>query len=740
VKQSELLPSKSEAVIDRPLIAFAFLAQATQVQGDLMSGLTPIFKPIVKQRVGTKFDAEEFATAVGALYGIKIHPWAVDDLATRLEKAGLLVRTQVSDGAQEYVYGNVDAEFDEVTESDIRQVVQAFVAFARPLLSRLDAPLDEKILEDGFFDELTAIDFQSILLKPESKETKPSTLTVPKNPDEQRHQAELTARAHLDVLCAAFIVEAFHSNRPLYDLVARIATGALLTQVVLNVQDPGKTVSLLTLRVVLDAPFVMAVLDLSSEESFEYASELKNALTEHEATIEVFRHSLEEVADNLKAVITGVSVGMGFGATARRLHAPAFRAYVGGVLQDLEGAVARAGIRVVDAPKLDTYYRHFTGDDETFFYGMLGSFWNPLAQQRDAASIAAIMRLRQGRRTRMSAFHQAQYVFVTQNPRVAECSARMVAIRKLGSPSEVPPAVTDRFLAGLIWILYGGKAAELTRYRLLASCSAALEVRNDVMTKMHRFLTGVDETKAKQFRAMMTNERAGQHLMQLTLGDSVLITSTADAEHILDQLETKFEAKHKAIADEAIAEAKTGAEQLIREAESARERQAELARNASMSEILARGELEASRREREELEARVLAERDARIDEIRPLVQRCVDRARTAARTRAMLLAGGVGLLAFLSAFLGTEVMTTLDRRFSIVGAVIAALIAMATFWNNPRVLFGTVIQRLRDRRFAELINEYQLSTYLPSFSIDWSIGAITRAPGSAGAKIASEK
>ena len=131
--QTTLLPP-SNSVIDRPLIAFAFLAQATQVEGDLMSGLIPIFRPIVKERVGQKFVATDFAVAVAKLYGIKIHPWAVDDLATRLEKVGLLVRNSVGTGAHVYVYGNVEATFDDVTEAHMRHVVEKFIEFAPPPL------------------------------------------------------------------------------------------------------------------------------------------------------------------------------------------------------------------------------------------------------------------------------------------------------------------------------------------------------------------------------------------------------------------------------------------------------------------------------------------------------------------------------------------------------------------------------------------------------------------------------
>lgn len=748
MNQAELLPG-SETVVDRPLIAFAFLAQATQVQGDLMSGLTPIFKPIVKQRIGKPFDANEFADAVGSLYGIKIHPWAVDDLATRLERAGLLVRSPVSSGAVEYVYANVDATFDEVTETDIRHVVQRFVGFSRPLLDRLGVIVDEKTLEDGFFDELTAIDFHSILLKPDRKELSASTLSLRKKPEEQRHQDQLSARARLDVLCAAFIVDAFHKDRPLYDLVSRIATGALLAQVVLNIQDPGKTVSLLTLRVILDAPLVMSILDLSSEESTIYARELQRALKDQGASVEVFRHSLEEVKDNLKAVTNHVSEGLGFGATARRLHGSTFRAYAGGVLADIEAAVNRVGIRIIDEPTLDIYYRHFTQDDEAAFYGMLGSFWNPLAQQRDAASVAGVMRLRQGHRARMSAFHQAKSVFVTQNPRIADCSARILVLRKLGAPGEVPPAITDRFLAGLIWILYGGKAENLTRERLLASCSAALEVRNDVMSKMHTFLTGIDTTRAQQFRAMMTDERAGQHLMQLTLGDSVLIRSTDDADKILMELESRFEEKHRDRAEIEVAAAKAAADELIRQADLERERQANAARDAASNEMMARSELDALRtdaerkhaqlearsleqlsvvaREKVELERRLFEERSAHIDEKLPLMQRCVRDALGAERRRGHWMSVVVGSFTFIAAYLGTNYMTSIDSRFSIVAALVASVISAVTFWNNPDRLFGGILRRARDGRYRKLVEEYKLQPYLNAFSINWSTGAVCR-------------
>ena len=132
----ELFPASLKNLNDRPLIAYAFLAQATNTPGDLLSGLIPIFKPIAKELEGKRFDSNEFSIKVRSLYGIEIHPWAVDDLATRLEAAGLLIKQKLSVSATEFIYAEIKEDFNEVNETDIRLVIQKFIEFAKPILAR----------------------------------------------------------------------------------------------------------------------------------------------------------------------------------------------------------------------------------------------------------------------------------------------------------------------------------------------------------------------------------------------------------------------------------------------------------------------------------------------------------------------------------------------------------------------------------------------------------------------------
>lgn len=296
-------------VIDRQLITYAFLAQTNPVQGDLLSGLAPIVKPIARELAGQPFDAKEFSRRVEELYQISIHPWVADDLAPRLEKAGLLVKTQVTARVTSYAYAEIPQEFDEVGVEDIRRVLQRFVDYARPLLARHKLALDDAQLEATFLRELTSLDFHAALLRPgrtlapgKAPSARASTLRMPTKAEEEGPtdstavaEPEALALSDVTILCAGFILTMYQAEPDLYDLILRIATGAMVAEAVLNLQSPGGTASLKGLRIVLDGPFIMALLDLEERNSTAYAKTLCDQICQQGALLQVFRHSVDEV-------------------------------------------------------------------------------------------------------------------------------------------------------------------------------------------------------------------------------------------------------------------------------------------------------------------------------------------------------------------------------------------------------------------------------------------------------------
>ena len=71
----------------------------------------------------------------------------------------------------------------------------------------------------------------------------------------------------------------------------------------------------------------MSLLDLGDEKHrTEYAVQLSQGLTTHGAQLEVFRHSVDEIRDNLKASVSAAESATGYGATVRRLRSSAYTA------------------------------------------------------------------------------------------------------------------------------------------------------------------------------------------------------------------------------------------------------------------------------------------------------------------------------------------------------------------------------------------------------------------------------
>jgi hypothetical protein len=722
--QGDLLSDLPKPVIDRPLIAYAFLAQATQVSGDLLSGLAPVFKPIARSRVGQRFNPFEFSEVAKKLYGIEIHPWAVDDLAHRLEKAGLLARNKIAKTGEEYFYAEVTEEFDAVGEADIRLVVEKFIEFSRPLIERNKVKINDKVLEDAFFQQLVSMDFHSILLKPEKKEVSGKTLALSSKPENGRQQ-ELAENAKLDVLCASFIVYAYHNEHQLYDLIVRIATGAMLAETVLNFQSPGTSVSLNTLRVVLDAPFLMFLLDLSGEHSTEYSRSLCNKLIEKGASIQVFRHSIEEIESNLRASLAAHAQGNGYGATVRRLGNSAFRHYVESVARDVESVVTQKGFKVIDALQSDDIYRYFTEEDEKQFCTVLGSYENSIARERDAASIAAIMRYRRGKSTRMGQFHQALYLFVTDNARVADRSDSFTVNRRLRAKGDVPPAITDRSLAGMLFVLFGGQAAELTHYRLLANCTAALEPRSDVMAKIHSFLKQLDEEKANHFRSLMTDQRASQHMMQLTLGDSILVTSAHDAEDILERVEQKIGEKLRVEYEEKLSDKEKAHTEEV-DALVLRHSQLSEEVRASRAEALGvRDQLQTLQGQTTELRQTLFAQENRRKEEVRCLIESCVNHAKQAVDFAHHMISLAILIATLLVAWLGTSMVPESWTLAPIFGLGFAGILAIVGFYKNPEKLFGKWLKTVRQNSFQKKALEYRVLAELSAFEVDWPSGQV---------------
>jgi hypothetical protein len=715
--------------IDRSVVAYAFLAQAQRSGKDLLSGLMPIFKPIAKLREGERFDPKEFASLAGELYGLSVSAWAVESLAPRLEAAGVLVRIQLAEGVHGYAYAQIDEDYTEVTEKDVAYVLGRFVAFSKPLLADKDlGQLGDEALKESFLQHIVDLDFVGILLKParsDDQDGKPK-LGLTKPAEQREWEDDKARRAKIDVLCASFIVDIYHRDRPLYDLVARITAGALVSEVVLNFQNPEAGVALNQLRVVLDAPFLMDALDLAGRDAYAVASSICEQLRENGARLAVFRHSIDEMKENLGAVIGAVDAGEGYGPTARRLADKSFRAYASAVRESPDARLKQEKIEIIDAPHSPRAYRWFTQDDEEAFCRSLGYYQNRKAQERDAASVAGVVRLREGNRVRMGKFHACRTLFVTSNPWVADRSKKALEKTRIYEEGDVPAALTDRYLAGLLWVLYGGTAGELPAQVLLANCAAAIEPQADLIQRMHKFLVEVDDKRAEYFRALMTEERAAQYLSKLSLGDSSYI-SQDNAAAVLETMKLALLEQHEKDREQERKGYERKAEQQAAEyAQQREEMEAEL-REARAEALKARDENKAVQATVQALEdqmRRDRLERDA--DELKA-VEWCVGRARSAWRTAHWVAALGMAVAGAGAALLANQAGNPYVRWFGFAGG--GAVMAFS-FGKIPDLVFGSLLTGVRNRALHRALGSRGIDPdRLRRISIDWDTAVVKHLP-----------
>lgn len=162
-------------------------------------------------------------------YGLKIHPWAIEDFAPRLERGGVLQKVQISQDVHEYVYAPIQEEFAAVSEADISNLLQRFREFAIPLLQANRESVSDTDLDDALLSQLRDMNFLAALLRPErAEETAGSRpmLGLKKAPAQIAWEANNEKAAHLQVLCASFILHLYRDDAPAYHLLLSLASGA----------------------------------------------------------------------------------------------------------------------------------------------------------------------------------------------------------------------------------------------------------------------------------------------------------------------------------------------------------------------------------------------------------------------------------------------------------------------------------------------------------------------------------
>lgn len=709
------------------LIAFAFVEEAYAKTGDVVAGLLPLFAPLLVGKVGRQFDPKGFAQDVSARYGIPMSPLVAEGLVERLAEAKLLYLENKD--SRVYRVSVLRVPDPGVDEESIDAVLDEFVGFANRSLEPLGLEQASELLKSGLLARLTSVKFLGAMERKEKNYFVGNKLTL-KKLDEPEDNVDLDSA--IDVLCAEFALRSMDKGGVSAELLVKIATGALIAEVILTLQSPGGAHSLEELTVFIDAPLLLDRLDLSTVELREFAASLFELMEKAQVRLAVFSHTLDEMRGTILGPLDAIKRGEEpFGPLGSRIRLDSSHAaYARGVLDSLAENVKDMQIAVLDADELRTEagFQRLSAETEESLRNNVGPLHVGLERRiRDAASIASIMRLRSSRKARSVV--EAGSLLVTRNPIVSSLSRSHLVFKGLIDTDEVPPAMMDRALAGYLWFVVGGNVGAITRQKLIANCSYVMNPKGDIISKVRQFLTEVDAKKAEMFSALLLDNRAQRCLVHATLGFPSAVTSS-NVDAILQEV-------RESVASELLERAE------LREAEMTKMHQAELSslvesKNAVTLEyesiVLAekfRAQSLIEERDRIANE-KALELQQARNQlflknaEARKDVDSRMVKAVSSARASKRFVAG----LFVIVYFAVVWVTYDLSPDLGILKKIVAVSVALLGFWFIPQLVYkslGGIVWKLR---FYKAVETLGLCAYLDEFQVDVNAETAIRKEG----------
>jgi hypothetical protein len=704
----------------RELIAFAFVQEEFARSGDIVKGLMPLFAPLLAKKAFHRFDPAEFAKAVETAYDIPMSSLVAESLVPQLANAGLLHNEK--ENPNFYRVSKFDYSLpapDESMAMAIEKLLNDFADFSEGSLRRAHISISTAELKDGLLKRLTDLDFLSFLGRPDKNYFKGRKLGLKKDLDNDDSPA--IPEQGLDILCADFAIHVSETAPEKFELLSRLGKGALIAGVVLTLQAPSADSDLSAVTVIIDGPLILDFLDLSTPELKVYAADLFELIERAHLKKAVFLHTVAEMAGTIRAPLDAVMRGeQPYGPLGNRIRrSPTDAAYARAMLADLSNQLERLGFAIVDATTYEgtDYQQYCSKEIEDSLRNDLGVNQESFERrQRDAHSTATLLRMRNVVMHPQS-LPEAGFVMVTRNSAVANRSRSNLIYRKRIHEIDFPPVLTDRQIAGVLWFAVGGNLGELSRAKLIANCSAALQPRVDIASKLNQILYETDPKKVAVFAALMRDQRAQRCFMHQTLGFPAAITRD-NAESLLEQLQL-------ATADKVLREAASREDQL-RNSFSAKietlanahgeERvrlQTEIMQLSSANSRLSEETERANRAQQAQLD-----QLSANVDRLHLEKEQDVCRRMqasvafaNAARKRLKIL---IVILYALLAVLAIQVPSNTG-----FGVLLAVVVALGGFWFIPKLLFDKPLSVIWAHHFKGHARRSQLQSHLAEFDIN---------------------
>lgn len=723
--------------ISRPLITFAFVKSEFEKTGDIVQGLMPLFAPIIKKNARKDFSPKEFSKEVNRYYGIELHPYVAEDWAVRLCESGYLHAVEQGGNNIRYINRNIDLPEPSINIIQIDKIIDEFVTYIESGLIESTIKIDREKIESSIFERLTTMEFLNALRKKAAYKPPDNTLRISSTGTEGQKENHVDAlEAKLDSLCASHALRLLRHKPADFELLSAIASGALVSEVVLGLRippSPGKIAK--NLSVYLDAPLVIDALGIADDEECECARMILKELVELGGTLCMFRRSVDELSHVIAAALQSHNNGdRSNSSIGRRLATDQLNIIrIRSILKDLEGALANHSIKIVSFDdEYSDLYKHFPEEREKELVSIIRPFAGKyFPRATDARSVANVVRLIMSEPKKGDLF-SAKAVFITKNSGLVRDANYFFRREHFLSEEQAPLFLTDRYTAGLILIAKGGKGDDVPRRKLIANCTAALTPDQDVVDRMISTLNEIDTTKAEEFEALIVDDRCAFYMMERSLGDADSVNP--------DNALRIFEEVRLATSEEVAVEKDRQRESELQEQEERHDKQlvkivkvhdeALTAAEEKLGSLA--GELSNAEKQTQIEQSRISElEEQVRENEVEKL-NICVRSGKRAALIAAaityalisvMVALAPLALRNFVDVPVGLGAFMRPTYMWMLAGVVFSLCMGQYLFFRHK--WFGSILDRVRIWAYTKKVRKVGISEIADRYSVEWDTGHV---------------
>ncbi|MCP1558835.1 UNVERIFIED_ORG: hypothetical protein M2438_002925 [Methylobacterium sp. SuP10 SLI 274] len=509
--------------------------------GDVIDALIPFMEPILELMHGKVFDPDLLALGVRRLYGWRFNRDVAEQFAGRLLAKGYLKRAARNVFVVQFEPRPEARDGQIEIATILERVTDEFESFPPKVTDLFQFDLGREELKEVLIRFLVSLDAyteEAFVQQVERMKLDLSHRTLLDQLDEGGEP--LTAESRY--LCARFVKHLVKQKPEFVPHLARLASIALLTEVVEDFIKPTAPVTRSDLTLVLDAPVALNLLGLSGAEAQRDIGNVVESLRALGCSFVAFPVSCEEMSRNLASMLAN---------SPPDRHGPTHDAmrkgevaedFVRSVMNNPERALQAVGVTVrpIDLHNFPSGARHFDRDTyEDFLGGIMWKHGSIDAREHDATCAALTMRLRSG--VRSADPLTAKFAFVTTNAMFVRYAREFCRKNRMINERQVPPVLLQRELSTTAWLRTGLTGAadelrrEIPRSHLIASCERVLRPRQEVVRAVHDRLKEFAPEKTVQYELLLADQRSVQRLMDETLNVERLVTPDS-AEKLLDEM------------------------------------------------------------------------------------------------------------------------------------------------------------------------------------------------------------